>query len=99
MKFDFRKWPILLLVIAICGCSKKDVVPDEGDDLGIDKSKTYLSDAKENQLKEDVWYYYKVLSLWQDYIPPTKYDEMYKITEDNFIRSEEHTSELQSREN
>lgn len=86
MKFDFRKWPILLLVIAICGCSKKDVVPDEGDDLGIDKSKTYLSDAKENQLKEDVWYYYKVLSLWQDYIPPTKYDEMYKITEDNFIR-------------
>lgn len=84
MKFETIKWPNLLLLIVFIGCSKKTVTPD--DDLGIDKRHTYLSDTKENQLKEDVWYYYKVLSLWQDYIPPTKYVDLYKITEKNFIQ-------------
>lgn len=85
MRFVNVKWSILLLLIAFLGCSKEKGVEPE-DDTGIDKSNTYLSDAKENQLKEDVWYYYKVLSLWQDHIPPTKYADMYKITEANFIQ-------------
>lgn len=85
MRFVHIKWSILLLTIAFVGCAKKDTIVSE-DETGIDKSNTYLSDAKENQLKDDVWYYYKVLSLWQDHIPPTKYADMYKITEGNFIR-------------
>jgi hypothetical protein len=65
-------------------CEKKTVEP--GEEVVIDNRTTYLNDAKENQLRDDVWYYFKVLSLWQDNIPPTKYTELYKIQEDNYLR-------------
>lgn len=68
----------------LLSCEKKTTTPD--DDLGIDKGSTYLDNEAENQLKDDTWYYFKVLSLWQDNIPPTKPADLYKITEDNYIR-------------
>lgn len=85
IKSLYIKLFFLLYAMIFVACEKKTTAPEE-EDLGIDKSKTYLTDKKENQLKDDVWYYFKVLSLWQDNIPPVKYNEMYKITEDNFIQ-------------
>lgn len=69
-----------LVISTFISCKKEDVDP-----FDIDKSKVYLSDSYENNLRDSVWYYYKVLSLWQDVIPPYKND-INKIDEVGFIR-------------
>lgn len=61
---------------------KKDS-PADPEEPGIDKSKTYLSDEKESKLRDSVWYYYKVMSLWEEYIPPR---DINKIDEDGYLR-------------
>src|SRR5690606_25698038 len=75
---------MLLSLNAFLSC-KKDIQSKDKptDTLGIDKSVSYLDDVDENILKEDVWYYFKLISLWQDYIPPTVLND---ITKDNYIR-------------
>ncbi len=85
---NMRKYFYFLVVLislnAFLGCKKDIQNKDEPTDtLGIDKSVSYLDDADENILKDDVWYYFKLISLWQDYIPPTVLND---ITKDNYIR-------------
>lgn len=62
---------------------KKD---SDQDPYEIDKSQVYLSDSYESNLRDSVWYYYKVLSLWQDVIPPTTTTDASKIDEAGYIR-------------
>lgn len=71
-----------VIISFLVSCKKDDPVADP---FAIDKSKTYLSDNYENKLRDSVWYYYKVLSLWQDAIEPTSRD-LNKIDQIGFIR-------------
>lgn len=77
---------ILLICISIVTSCKKNT-DEPSDPFAIDKSKTYLSDTYENNLRDSVWYYYKTLSLWQDVIPPTLNNDMAKLDEPNFLRN------------
>lgn len=74
------------LFIFLTSC-KKDKPSPEVDPFAIDTSQKYLSNSYENNLRDSIWYYYKVLSLWQDVIPPTSQTEINKIDELGFIRN------------
>ncbi|GGH05609.1 peptidase S41 [Sphingobacterium alkalisoli] len=81
-----KKIATQILILAFLGTMlscKKDSPPTLDDD-GIDKSTTYLSNENENKLRDSVWYYYKVLSLWEEYIPPR---DINKIDEENYLRN------------
>ncbi|MBE8720107.1 S41 family peptidase [Sphingobacterium pedocola] len=84
-----KKFFALLFILGSFGSMlscKKDspASPDEGVvETGIDKGKTYLSDESENKLRDSVWYFYKVLSLWEEYIPPR---DINRIDEDGYLR-------------
>lgn len=82
-------YTLLIVSIAfVSSCKKNNDNPsNEGDPYAIDKSKTYLSDQYENKLKDSIWYYYKILSLWQDVILPTSNVEINKLEELGFIRN------------
>lgn len=78
---------ILISTVTIFNSCKKNTPTPEIDPYAIDKSQTYLSNNYENNLRDSIWYYYKILSLWQDVIPPTNTAELTKLDELGYIRN------------
>lgn len=77
---------LILLLLAFSACKKDSLTPKE-DPFEIDTSRIYLSDLYENNLRDSIWYYYKLFSLWQEVIPPTDNNQFEKIREAGFIRN------------
>lgn len=74
----------VFLIVASVGCKKDELFEDP---YKIDKSKVYLSDLYENSLRDSIWYNFKILSLWQDAIPPNKNRNLKKIDDLQNIRN------------
>lgn len=86
MKANKRLTVLFLGILAFVACKKDPVNPVvEPDSDGIDRSTTYLGSAHENNVRDSVWYYYKVLSLWEKNVPP---GDLNKISEAGYIRKE-----------
>jgi len=79
-------YTISIVSIALFSACSKDTIKPK-DPFEIDKSQTYLANDNVNKLRDSVWYYYKLLSLWQDVIPPTSNNEISQIDEIGFIRN------------
>ncbi|NGM60500.1 peptidase S41 [Sphingobacterium sp. SGG-5] len=61
---------------------KKEVVEPDG---STDERSVYLDDEFENKVRDSIWYYYKVVSLWQDMILP-KTSSINLIDRRNYLR-------------
>lgn len=72
--------PILLIIAFYGGFTscEKDVKPDP-----VDDRETFLEEEYENSLRDSVWYYYKLFSLWENYIPPV---DVNKIDQVGYLR-------------
>lgn len=60
---------VMLLLLAFSACKKENTIPDTDDDddeIAV----------KEDTIKDSVFYYSKMLSLWQDYLPPRNLDDI-----------------------
>lgn len=75
---------ISILILFFTSCKKNGSEPTTVDPEPIDTTKVYLSNVYESKLRDSIWYYYKVLSLWQEVIPPT--ENISKIDELGYIR-------------
>jgi len=66
---------------------KKEVNPTTGGDPvdPVDPREVYLDNEHENKVRDSIWYYYKVLSLWESYVPPRNTNDIEKA---GYIRNE-----------
>ncbi len=83
-----RRWSwigIFLLIASFTACKKDVKTPDnnDGEIKPPQTDKTYETDAFENLVKDSVFYYTKLFSLWQDDLPPKNINDMLK---ENYIR-------------
>lgn len=76
-----------LIILTFSSCKKENPEPNEIDTSVIDKSKTYLTNKQENELKNSVWYYYKALSIWEEIIPHSISQVANKNEDLNFIQN------------
>ncbi|WP_164112850.1 MULTISPECIES: S41 family peptidase [Sphingobacterium] len=70
---------LLAWVIITVGCKKTP--PNLKEDTEIEppqKTTVYNSDVKENMIKDSVFYYTKLFSLWQDNMPPKNLNDLNK---------------------
>ncbi len=68
----------LLLVAAFAACKKDVKDPYKGEVKPPQTSKTYETDAVENLVKDSIFYYTKLFSLWQDKLPPKNINDLDK---------------------
>ena len=66
----------IIIQIVFFGFLSHSCKRDDDEDLdknrfAIDKSKIYIDDDYENRLKDSVWYYYKIVSLWETSLSPS----------------------------
>ncbi|WDF68109.1 S41 family peptidase [Sphingobacterium oryzagri] len=87
MKSSKRFIVVVLSVLGLfLACKKDPADPVEPTTTGgIDKSKTYLTNEHENKVRDSIWYYFKVLSLWEKDIPPA---DLSRIRQAGYIRTE-----------
>src|SRR5690606_27831261 len=71
----------LFLLTSFVSCKKEVVEPDGS----TDERSVYLDDEFENKVRDSIWYYYKVVSLWQDLILP-KTSSINLIDRRNYLR-------------
>lgn len=64
---------IVLACLIFFSCRKEENIIVQ-DLYAIDKSRTYTENESENRIKEQVWFYYKYLSLWEENIYPKAED-------------------------
>src|SRR5690606_23202757 len=65
MKRYFPLTLLLALVVGFSACKKEVVNPTP-----VDPRPVFLDDEHENKVRDSIWYYYKVFSLWDSYVPP-----------------------------
>lgn len=79
MKSNLNRILFLIVISIMVGC-KKDAPDLQNDgDIGPPQTTTiYNSDPKENKIKDSVFYYTKLFSLWQDNLPPKHLNDLNK---------------------
>ncbi|MGO1242545.1 MAG: S41 family peptidase [Sphingobacterium sp.] len=70
---------LMLVLMSFSACKKDSTAPGPGTDE--DKDEILV---KEDTLKDSVFYYTKLLSLWQDYLPPRNLND---IEDEELVRS------------
>ncbi|MGN0002359.1 MAG: S41 family peptidase [Sphingobacterium composti] len=86
MKFAAYIWSIILLIgIMFTSCERDDDERDDSSRFEIDTTNVYVDNAYENKLKDSVWYYFRVLSLWENVLTPTNFD-LHKMDSLNYLK-------------
>lgn len=75
MKVTAYIWSLVLITgLFFLSCERDDEEKNGATRYAIDKSKVYEDDAYETKLKDSVWYYFKIFSLWETAISPSVSD-------------------------
>lgn len=78
MKKGWSQIGMCLLIVCLVACKKDVKTPEDSEIKPPQTDRAYESDAYENLVKDSVFYYTKLFSLWQDELPPKNINDLEK---------------------